>query len=84
MLEDEGEEIAGLLVGLNVIDFNMAIKDKDLDQPVSGHVRVANTEMGRMAEKILRSNCLLVSFVQVLVVSIKHTKSNPFYHKIIL
>ena len=37
MLEDEGEEIAGLLVGLNVIDCNMAIKDKDLDQPVSGH-----------------------------------------------
>ena len=35
MLDDESEEIAGLLVGLNVIDFNMAIKDKDLDQPVS-------------------------------------------------
>ncbi|KAK2192262.1 hypothetical protein NP493_35g01051 [Ridgeia piscesae] len=34
MLEDEGEEIAGLLVGLNVIDCNMAIKDKDLDQPL--------------------------------------------------
>ncbi|KAI0229452.1 Protein RUFY3 [Lamellibrachia satsuma] len=34
MLEDEGEEIAGLMVGLNVIDFNMAIKDKDLDQPL--------------------------------------------------
>ena len=40
MLEDEGEEIAGLLVGLNVIDFNMAIKDKDLDQPVSAFLPI--------------------------------------------
>ena len=35
MLEDESIVIAGLLVGLNVIDCNMAIKDEDLDQPVS-------------------------------------------------
>ena len=34
MLEDESIVIAGLLVGLNVIDCNMAIKDEDLDQPV--------------------------------------------------
>ena len=35
MLEEEATVIAGLLVGLNVIDCNMAIKDEDLDQPVS-------------------------------------------------
>ena len=34
MLEDEGAVIAGLLVGLNVIDCNLGIKDEDLDQPV--------------------------------------------------
>ena len=27
--------IGGLLVGLNVIDCNLTIKDQDLDQPVS-------------------------------------------------
>ena len=34
MLEEEAHVIAGLLVGLNVIDCNMGIKDEDLDQPV--------------------------------------------------
>ncbi len=34
MMEDEGAVIAGLLVGLNVIDCNLGIKDEDLDQPV--------------------------------------------------
>ena len=34
MMEDEGIVIAGLLVGLNVIDCNIGIKDEDLDQPV--------------------------------------------------
>ena len=34
MMEDEGIVIAGLLVGLNVIDCNLGIKDEDLDQPV--------------------------------------------------
>ena len=34
MLEEEAEVIGGLLVGLNVIDCNMGIKDEDLDQPV--------------------------------------------------
>ena len=34
MLEDECVEISGLLVGLNVIDCNLGIKDEDLDQPV--------------------------------------------------
>ena len=33
-MEDEGIVIAGLLVGLNVIDCNLGIKDEDLDQPV--------------------------------------------------
>ena len=35
MMEDEGIVIAGLLVGLNVIDCNLGIKDEDLDQPVT-------------------------------------------------
>ena len=35
MLEEEGMVIAGLLVGLNVLDCNMCIKGEDLDQPVS-------------------------------------------------
>ncbi|KAJ8318467.1 hypothetical protein KUTeg_003558 [Tegillarca granosa] len=34
MIEDEGMVIAGLLVGLNVIDCNMCIKEEDLDQPM--------------------------------------------------
>lgn len=36
LLADEAGVIAGLLVGLNVIDCNVAIKDDDLDQPVGG------------------------------------------------
>ncbi|GFO38831.1 run and fyve domain-containing protein 2-like protein [Plakobranchus ocellatus] len=34
MLEEEGVVIAGLLVGLNVLDCNMCIKGEDLDQPM--------------------------------------------------
>lgn len=34
MLEEEAQVIAGLLVGLNVIDCNLGIKDEDLDKPV--------------------------------------------------
>jgi len=35
MLDEEAVVISGLLVGLNVIDCNLGIKDEDLDQPVS-------------------------------------------------
>lgn len=38
LIEDEGMVIPGLLVGLNVIDCNMCIKEEDLDQPVSHSV----------------------------------------------
>ncbi|XP_076459398.1 RUN and FYVE domain-containing protein 2-like [Babylonia areolata] len=34
LLEEEGMVIAGLLVGLNVLDCNMCIKGEDLDQPM--------------------------------------------------
>ncbi|XP_052069940.1 RUN and FYVE domain-containing protein 2-like isoform X1 [Mytilus californianus] len=34
LIEDEGMVIPGLLVGLNVIDCNMCIKEEDLDQPI--------------------------------------------------
>ncbi|XP_041363074.1 RUN and FYVE domain-containing protein 2-like isoform X2 [Gigantopelta aegis] len=34
LIEDEGIVIAGLLVGLNVIDCNFCIKGEDLDQPM--------------------------------------------------
>ena len=35
MLEEEAAVIAGLVVGLNIIDCNLSIKDEDLDTPVS-------------------------------------------------
>ncbi|KAK2160755.1 hypothetical protein LSH36_127g08020 [Paralvinella palmiformis] len=34
MLDEEAVVISGLLVGLNVIDCNLGIKDEDLDQPM--------------------------------------------------
>ncbi|KAK3586576.1 hypothetical protein CHS0354_001166 [Potamilus streckersoni] len=34
MIEDEGVVIAGMLVGLNVIDCTICIKEEDLDQPI--------------------------------------------------
>jgi len=37
MLNDEATVVAGLLVGLNIIDCNMVLKDdEDLDRPVGG------------------------------------------------
>jgi len=36
MLNDEATVVAGLLVGLNIIDCNMFLKDDDLDRPVGG------------------------------------------------
>ena len=35
MLDEEAAVIAGLIVGLNIIDCNLSIKDEDLDTPVS-------------------------------------------------
>lgn len=35
MMEEEGAIIAGLLVGLNVIDANFCMKGEDLDSQVS-------------------------------------------------
>lgn len=35
MLDEEASVIAGLLVGLNIIDCNIVLKDEDLEQPVS-------------------------------------------------
>lgn len=34
MMEEEGAVIAGLLVGLNVIDANLCMKGEDLDSQV--------------------------------------------------
>ena len=34
MLDEEAHVISGLLVGLNVIDCNIGVKDEDLDRPV--------------------------------------------------
>ena len=34
MLEEEGTIIAGMLVGLNVIDANLCVKGEDLDSQV--------------------------------------------------
>jgi len=44
LLEEEAQVIAGLLVGLNVIDCNMGIKDEDLDKPV-GHIDFINVSV---------------------------------------
>jgi len=44
MLEEEAQVIAGLLVGLNVIDCNMGIKDEDLDKPVMLFVIICHFE----------------------------------------
>lgn len=35
MMEEEGAVIAGLLVGLNVIDANLCMKGEDLDSQVA-------------------------------------------------
>ena len=35
MLDEESTVIGGLIVGLNVIDCNLSIKDEDLDVPVN-------------------------------------------------
>lgn len=35
MMEEEGAVIAGLLVGLNVIDANLCMKGEDLDSQVT-------------------------------------------------
>lgn len=35
MMEEEGAVIAGLLVGLNVIDANLCMKGEDLDSQVN-------------------------------------------------
>ena len=37
MMEEEGAVIAGLLVGLNVIDANLCMKGEDLDSQVLIH-----------------------------------------------
>ena len=34
MMEEESVIISGLLVGLNVIDCSIGVKDEDLDRPV--------------------------------------------------
>ena len=42
MLNDEATVVAGLLVGLNIIDCNMVLKDDDdLDRPVCGNIGLA-------------------------------------------
>jgi len=39
MLNDEATVVAGLLVGLNIIDCNMVLKDdEDLDRPVCASI----------------------------------------------
>jgi len=43
LMADEGTVIAGLLVGLNVIDCTLGIKDEDLDQPVCTYLVLSVT-----------------------------------------
>lgn len=43
MLNDEATVVAGLLVGLNIIDCNMVLKDDDdLDRPVHGIIHLVS------------------------------------------
>lgn len=58
MLEDEGMVFTGLLVGLNVIDCNMCIKEEDLDQPVCTIRRMKLRYTGTCTSNSLRhKNC---------------------------
>lgn len=56
LLADEAGVIAGLLVGLNVIDCNVAIKDDDLDQPVGGN----QFHKTRLMLLIMCINCIVL------------------------
>lgn len=43
MMEEEGAVIAGLLVGLNVIDANLCMKGEDLDSQVTPPTHLTST-----------------------------------------
>lgn len=43
MMEEEGAVIAGLLVGLNVIDANLCMKGEDLDSQVTTPTHLTST-----------------------------------------
>lgn len=43
MLDEDSHVIGGLLLGLNVIDFNFNIKDQTLDEPVRSIILVVHS-----------------------------------------
>ena len=44
MVTDEGQVLAGLLVGLNAIDYNMTLSGDEFDKSVSGRERERERE----------------------------------------
>lgn len=52
MMEEEGAVIAGLLVGLNVIDANLCMKGEDLDSQV-GPVPPAASDRVRFSSETM-------------------------------
>lgn len=51
MMEEEGAVIAGLLVGLNVIDANLCMKGEDLDSQVGPLPKVSTRNLHGGAER---------------------------------
>lgn len=56
MMEEEGAVIAGLLVGLNVIDANLCMKGEDLDSQVILLPR-PRTRQEHVSEQLFRFFC---------------------------
>lgn len=61
MMEEEGAVIAGLLVGLNVIDANLCMKGEDLDSQVSYFLLNMSNGGQQMKEQSIIFNVILQS-----------------------
>lgn len=66
MMEEEGAVIAGLLVGLNVIDANLCMKGEDLDSQVLWPLLLLPRRAALLGIKMENSSCP-VSFLLTLV-----------------
>lgn len=60
MMEEEGAVIAGLLVGLNVIDANLCMKGEDLDSQVDLFSLPLYITAAQTQEEILQKNSSLL------------------------
>jgi len=71
MLEEEAQVIAGLLVGLNVIDCNMGIKDEDLDKPVMLFVILFFLYYLTCIHKFILQTLIIAIIVLLLLVNVR-------------